>query len=68
MHTYIYVKLRYTAAQEVPLLEFHTSNFRKFCDRHIFLLFNKTIITCPAFIVMEWNFHHLDAKFFYSTN
>ena len=36
MYTYIYSKRRYIAAQEVPFLEFHTPNFRKFCDRHIF--------------------------------
>ena len=29
LHTCIYVKLRYIAAQEVPFLEFHIPNFRK---------------------------------------
>ena len=30
MYTYIYSKRRYIAAQEVPFLEFHIPNFRKF--------------------------------------
>ena len=58
----IYVKHRYITAQEVPLLEFHIPSF---CDRHIFSLF---VRACPIFIVLQWNFHHLDAQFFYLTN
>ena len=36
LYTYIWVKLRYITAQEVPFLEFHIS---RFCNRHIFSLF-----------------------------
>ena len=36
LYTYIYVKLRYKTAQEVPFLEFHIP---RYCDRHIFPLF-----------------------------
>ena len=36
LYTYIYVKLRYISAQEMPFLEFHIP---RFCHRHIFSLF-----------------------------
>ena len=36
LYTYIYVKLRYITAQEVPFLEFHIP---RFCDILIFSLF-----------------------------
>ena len=39
MYTYIYVKIRYIAAQEVRFLEFTFQILEKFCDRHIFSLF-----------------------------
>ena len=38
MYTCIYVKLRYIAAQEVPLLEFHMSNF--LWQTHLFTFSN----------------------------
>ena len=63
MYTFIYVKLRYIAEQEVAFLEFHIQFLEKFCERHIFSLFTFPLITCPVFIVLEWDFHHLNAEF-----
>ena len=41
MYTYLYVKLRYIAAQEVPFMEFHIPNFRKVLwQTHLFTFSN----------------------------
>ena len=44
------------------------NNFEKSFVTHIFTPFLTKHITCPIFIVLQWDFHHLNAEFFYLTN
>ena len=46
IYTFIYVKLRYIAAQEKPFQEFHIPHYRKVLwQTHLFTF--STLVTCP---------------------